>query len=291
MNPTVARVTDSTSEVHALGLSGSWAVVPLEIEIDGRRLREGPELSSTDFYALFQQANAIPVTIPPSPERFAAVYRRLLETHERLLSIHLSGELSRTVDHALEAADRIGASNRVLVIDSRLAGLPLGLLCLEAEARLAAGGEPAEVAKDIQAIARATRVYFSVYTLDFLYLSGRLDRSPSRGGSDQDDRPILALEDGRLSLIERVVGETTRVERMVDLVALDFEAGEPIVAACVHAGARGKEAAGQLEQALAEVRRPARWYRASLGPVLCAHTGFDVCGIATYPASLSALGR
>ncbi len=286
---TIARVTDSTSEVHALGLLGSWAVVPLEIEIDGRRLREGPELSSADFYALFQQTNAIPVTIPPSPERFAAQYRRLLESHERLLSIHLSGELSRTVDHAREGADRIGASDRVLVVDSRLAGLPLGLLCLETEARLVGGRDPEEVAGEVEAIARATRVYFSVYTLDFLYLSGRLDRSVTRGESGQDDRPILALEDGRLSLIERVIGETTRVERMVDLLSRDFDAGEPLVAACVHAGSRGREAAGQLEQVLGEVRRPARWYRAPLGPVLCAHTGFDVCGIAAYPASLSAV--
>ncbi len=286
----MARVTDSTSEAHTLGLSATWAVVPLEIEIDGRRLMEGQELSSTDFYALFQQANAIPVTIPPSPERFAAVYERLLGTNDRLLSVHISGELSRTVDHALEAADRIGASDRVVVVDSRLAGLPLGLLCLEAEARLLAGDEPGEVARAVEAIARATRVYFSVYTLDFLYLSGRLERPASGGTTGQDDRPILALEDGRLSLIERVLGETTRVERMVDLVARDYRAEEPIVAACVHAGARGKEAAGQLERALAEVRRPARWYRAPLGPVLCAHTGFDVCGIAAYPARLSAVG-
>lgn len=285
----MARVTDSTSEVQALGLTATWAVVPLDIEIDGRRLREGQELSAADFYRLFQQANAIPVTIPPSPERFAEVYERLLESHERLLSVHLSGELSRTVDHALEAVDRLGASERVVVVDSRLAGLPLGLLCLEAEARLAAGAEPSEAARAIETLAKATRVYFSVYTLDFLYLSGRLERPASRGTTGEDDRPILALDDGRLSLIERVLGETTRVERMVDLVAGDYDAGEPIVAACVHAGARGKQAADQLERALAVVRRPARWYRAPLGPVLCAHTGFDVCGVAAFPARLSAV--
>ena len=286
----VGRVTDSTSEIHELGLSGSWTVVPLEIEIDGRRLREGPELSSTDFYALLQQSNSVPVTIPPSPERFAALYRSLLEHHDRLLSIHLSGELSRTVDHAREAAARVGVSDRVTVVDSRLAGLPLGLLCLEAEARLATGAEPGQVAREVRALAQSARVYFSVYTLDFLYLSGRLERPVSREAGGQDDRPILALENGRLSLIERVVGETTRVQRMVDLVARDIEAGQPIVAACVHAGVRGEQAAGQLERALVEVRRPVRWYRAPLGPVLCAHTGFDVCGVAAYPAHLSAVG-
>lgn len=290
MSPSVARVTDSTSEVSALGLSSTWTVVPLEIEIDGRRFMDGQELSSADFYALFQQANTVPVTVPPSAERFAAVYERLLEDHEQVLSIHLSGELSRTVDHAREAVERLGASERVVVVDSRLAGLPLGLLCLEAEARLASGQEQDEVARAVEAVTKATRVYFSVYTLDFLYLSGRLERPPAGGATDHDDRPILALSEGRLSLIERVVGERTRVERMVDRLAADYDPEDPIVAACVHAGARGKEAADQLERALAGVRPPVRWYRAPLGPVLCAHTGFDVCGVAAYPARLSVVG-
>jgi DegV family protein with EDD domain len=266
-------------------------VVPLEIEIDGRRMREGHELSSAEFYTLFQHANAVPVTIPPSPERFAEVYGELLGRHERVLSIHLSGELSRTVEHARQAAARMGASDRVVVVDSRLAGLPLGLLCLEAEARLEEGHDPAEVARTLEAIAAATRVYFSVYTLDFLYLSGRLDRPAGNGPKGQDDRPVLALEEGRLALIERVVGETTRVERMVELVAGAWGRDEPIVAACVYAGARGERAAQELERTLVEVVPQVRWHRAPLGPALSAHTGFDVCGIGAYPARLSAVGR
>jgi DegV family protein with EDD domain len=287
----VGRVTDSTSEVEALGLAKRWTVVPLEIEIDGRRMREGDDLSSAEFYTLFQEANAVPLTIPPPPERFADVYADLLGRHERVLSVHLSGELSRTVDHARQAAATIGASDRVIVVDSRLAGLPLGLLCLEAEARLETGQEPVEVARALEALAASTRVYFSVYTLDFLYLSGRLDRPVGNGPKAQDDRPVLALEGGRLTLIERVVGETTRVERMVELVAGAWGHDEPIVAGCVYAGARGKEAARDLERSLAEVGLPVRWHRAPLGPALSAHTGFDVCGISAYPARLSAVGR
>ncbi|MGH7589718.1 MAG: DegV family protein [Gemmatimonadota bacterium] len=291
MTTGVARVTDSTSEVDSLGLAPRWTVVPLEIEIDGRRMREGHELSPAEFYTLFQHAHAVPVTIPPSPERFAEVYEELLGRHERVLSIHLSGELSRTVEHARQAAARMGASDRVVVVDSRLAGLPLGLLCLEAEARLEEGHDPVAVARSLVAIAAATRVYFSVYTLDFLYLSGRLVRPAGDGPKGQDDRPVLALEEGRLALIERVVGETTRVERMVDLVARAWGRDEPIVAACVYAGARGERAAQELERTLVEVVPPVRWHRAPLGPALSAHTGFDVCGIGVYPARLSAVGR
>jgi fatty acid-binding protein DegV len=92
--------------------------------------------------------------------------------------------------------------------------------------------------------------------------------------------------------VERVVGETTRVERILELIDARFGKDEPLVSAIVHAGQRGEVAAERLERALTRERAvPARCFRAPLGPVLCAHTGFDVCGVAVYPDRLSALDR
>lgn len=77
--------------------------------------------------------------------------------------------------------------------------------------------------------------------------------------------------------MERVIGETTRVERTVQLVEGEFGVEEPLVAAVTHAGQRGQVAATRLEELLAgngaavEIR-----FSLPLGPVLCAHTGFDV---------------
>lgn len=292
----VAFVTDSTAEIHALEPEAEWFVVPLELEIDGRRFREGPELSSTEFQHLLQEVNTVPATLPPSADIFAAVYEPLLAVHERLLSVHLSGALSETVANAQAAARALDAEDRIAVIDSRVAGLALGLLCLEAEARIGAGANVDATRDGLERIIAATRIYFSVFTLDFLYLSGRLER-PSRLGSAStsgayppDDRPILTMQEGRLALIERVIGERTRVQRIAELLAGEYGLDEPLVAACVYAGRRGEEAAARLERVLTVSRSPATaWYRAPLGPVLCAHTGFDVCGIAVYPQRLSSL--
>lgn len=288
MSPEVALVTDSTAAIEALAPRAGWRVVPLELEIDGQRYREGPELTAAGFHRMLQEINTYPTTLPPSVEAFVEAYAPLLETHDRILSIHLSGELSRTAEHAAEAARRVGSTGRITVLDSRLAGAALGLLCLEAEARLAAGERLEETLAALERIRAATRVWFSVYTLDFLYLGGRLERAGDHVAS-HEDRPVLALEDGALALVERVVGETSRVDRMVEL--LERAHGQrPLVAACVHAGPRGEEAGRLLEERLRD--RPAplhRWHHAPLGPVLCAHTGFDVCGVAAYPAGLSAL--
>jgi len=287
----VALVTDSTAGLERLAPQIRCTVVPLALEINGTLYREGPDLSAAEFYRLLEEAASPPATLPPGVDEFVRVYEPLLAENESVLSIHLSGELSRTVDRAREAARLLRAEERILVVDSRLAGAALGLLCLEARARLDRGGPLVEVRDAVERIAGATRVYFSVYSLDFLYLGGRLERGRASGSRDAEDRPILSLEDGRLTLVERVIGETTRVERTVQLVEGEFGLGVPLVAAVTHAGRRGQVAAARLEELLAgngagvDIR-----FSLPLGPVLCAHTGFDVCGIAVYPRRLSTEG-
>lgn len=287
---TVAGVTDSTAAIHDVDPRTSWRVVPLEVQIGGACYREGPELSAADLHRMLQGANAPPVTLPPSVDAFAGLYRSLLDEHERILSVHLSGELSETIRRANAAVAELGAQDRVTVFDSRLAGAAVGLLCLEADARLAAGSGLDEAVAALEAIVAASRAYFSVYTLDYLYMGGRLERQPLTGAPSAEDRPILTLERGRLELVERVMGERTRVERILELLETEFGDDQPLTAAIVHAGRRGEEGAERLERALSNGREgPARCYRAALGPVLCAHTGFDVCGVAVYPGRLSRL--
>ncbi|HEU4463854.1 MAG TPA: DegV family protein [Gemmatimonadota bacterium] len=285
-------MTDSTAGIERLAPEIRCAVVPLTLEIDGAPYREGADLSAAEFYRLLQEAGSPPGTLPPEVEEFASVYERLLAENQSVLSIHLSGELSRTVERAREAASRLGAADRIAVLDSRLAGAALGLLCLEADARLSRGDSLAETLEGLERIIGGIRVYFSVYSLDFLYLGGRLDRIGVAGSRVAEDRPILSLEDGKLVLVERVIGETTRVDRMIELVRAEFGDSEPLTGAVTHAGLRGQAAAGRLEELLGDGGGPVDIvFSLPLGPVLCAHTGFDVCGIAVYPSRLSAAGR
>lgn len=287
MSASIGLVTDSTAGLDTLEPGGPWKVVPLELEIDGRRYREGPELSAREFHGLLQTVNTPPETLPPSIDTFVEVYRSLLDRHDRIVSIHLSSELSDTVRHARSAVELLPATDRVTVIDSRLAGPAVGLLCQEAKARVAAGEDAGNVAEAVARIASATRVYFSVFTLDYLYLGGRLERAPTSSSGHAEDRPILTIENGKLVLVERVVGETTRVARTLELTAEEFGSEESLIVAVAQAGPRGEAAAQRLAASIESARPIDRCHRAPLGPVLCAHTGFDVCGLAVYPARLS----
>src|SRR5436190_10660946 len=139
MNRRVAIVTDSTASVpvkiaEALGI----AVVQLELKVgdeynDERRVPH-PQVAQA-------MRDAVPVeTAPPPPPAFFWNYTDAAASGvEAIVSIHLSGDLSQTCEHARIAASEIGIP--VYVVDSRLAGLGLGYPVIAA-AEAAAKGAP-----------------------------------------------------------------------------------------------------------------------------------------------------
>src|SRR5258707_372285 len=88
-----------------------------------------------------RRSSSHPTTSQPSPGQFKEAYERLLADHREIVSIHISPRLSGTLSSAEQAARMIG-EERVHVVDSRFASMPLAALVLVA-ARAAAEGADA----------------------------------------------------------------------------------------------------------------------------------------------------
>src|ERR671920_1945194 len=103
----VAVVTDSTSylppeliERHGI------QVVPLYVVFGGDRTV--PETEITDYDAFFEElraAESLPTTSQPSVGDFTSVYEPLLADGGEVVSVHISGGLSGTVESARRAAE------------------------------------------------------------------------------------------------------------------------------------------------------------------------------------------
>src|SRR3954449_1903001 len=67
---------------------------------DGRRVHE----DEVDLDAFFDEMRSakLPTTTHPTTEDFRAAYDRLLASSEAIVSVHSSGQLSRTVEAAAE---------------------------------------------------------------------------------------------------------------------------------------------------------------------------------------------
>src|SRR3954454_6816102 len=178
--PRTTVVSDSTGYLpEALVEANQINLVSLYINWGGERTeREADITDISGFMDKLRDGGQLPTTSQPSVGDFQAVYEPLLADGGEVVSIHISGGISGTVEAARQAAqglERDGkGGERVHVYDSETGAGGLGLLALGA-ARAAAAGKSAE---EVLAVAKQTReslkMWFAIDTLEFLKRSGRI---------------------------------------------------------------------------------------------------------------------
>lgn len=272
----VAVVTDSTASlppglVEAAGI----VVVPLDVVVDGVAHREGMDIT-TDQIVDALRSGASVRTAHPNPEAFARAYARVAARGaSEIVSVHISGELSATVTSAQLAAQSAGVP--VHVVDSRTVGMGLGLAALgaarAARAAPSTADDGAAVARVAERRAAGTTVRFAVDTLDHLRAGGRLGALAATLGTVLGLRPVLAVQDGRLDVVEKVRTSARARERVVELALADI-ARRPAVEAAVHhlGDAAGAERVAERLRATGGVRVRAV-HVAEISAVVGAHVG------------------
>ncbi|MEH1011907.1 DegV family protein [Micromonospora sp. CPCC 206060] len=268
----VAVVTDSTAYLP-VDLAGSrgLTVVPLTVVLNGTEGLEGVEVFPGDAIRALGGRRVTVSTSRPAPEQFARTYRRLLaEGADAVLSVHLSAELSGTVDSARLAAAEVG--NRVAVVDSRSTGMGLGFPALAAAAAAARGADLDRVRRTALDAVDRTRMFFYVDTLEFLRRGGRINAAAALLGTALSVKPIMHMVDGSIVLRDRVRTASRGVARLVDLAVEAADTDEVDVA--VHhldAPQRADQFLQALSARLGDRLRDA--YVSEAGAVVAAHAG------------------
>jgi DegV family protein with EDD domain len=288
MTAAVAVVTDSTACLSAdLAAGGSIRVVPLRVVLHDRAADEDapdePDADAAVTIADVERAlrgGERVGTASPAPERFAAAYAAAAAGGaEAVVSIHLSGGLSGTVNSAALAA--ASAPVPVRVVDSQSIGMGLGLAVLTAAAAARAGHDADAVAGAASSRAAGLRSYFALDTPGYLRAGGRLDPSPALPDSALTARPLLYVRDGRIVLLEKARTPAGAIRRLEQLAA-DFAADKPVDLAVQYLGdtARAAAFAGRLASLIPGVRET---YLAAADAVICAHTGPGMLGVVVAP--------
>ena len=278
----VAVVTDSTAYLPP-GLADRFdvEVVPLYVVLAGRSGREGGDVTSTEVARALTVRGGHVSTSRPTPGDFVAAYRRRLDGGaERVVSVHLSGELSGTGEAARLAAAQVG-EHLVTVLDSRSAAMGSGFAVLAA-ARAAAAGAPAEeVAAAARATAAATRTFFVVDTLEHLRRGGRIGNASALLGTALAVKPLLHVDDGRIVALEKVRTSTRALHRLVQR-AVEAAGDVPVAIAVHHLAApdRAQRLADQLTERLPAMRE---LHVSELGAAVGAHVGPGAVGVVVDP--------
>lgn len=282
----VAVVTDSTAGV---GDGGAVRVVPLHVVVDDLSYAEGRSITPEEVGRHLRAGRRV-TTSRPAPGEFTTRYERLAaEGVDAVVSVHLSAEISGTVEAAELAAAQ--APLPVTVLDSRIVGAALGLAVRDAAAVAADGGTVEAVLAAARARATASTTLFCVDSLEWLRRGGRISGARALVGTALAVRPVLGLLDGRIELVEKVRTTARALARVQELAGAAIAAAPgPVDLVVQHLDA--PERAEQVRAALAAVEAPHGLTTAvsTVGAVIGAHCGPGTLGVIVAPVTPDTTG-
>jgi hypothetical protein len=232
----IALVTDSTTdlpeeEAFRLGV----VAVPLTLSLGTAEFLDGVDISADGFVDRILSGSDVPRSSQPAVADFVQTYRRLLEYREGVVSVHIAGAMSGTVQAARAAAREVGPE-RVRVIDSCLVSIGAGLLAEALGEAIAAGADLDELERVAERVKREIRIFGTVASLDFAVRGGRLSPTMARTLARLHLAPIIVFDEtGKPGKGGVALGFDRALNALVKR-AVRFADGAPARALVVHSG-------------------------------------------------------
>jgi DegV family protein with EDD domain len=270
-------VTDSTADIPArLAAELNIAVVPCIVYLGQQAYRDGVDLSPQQFYERVARDSSLARTAQPPVSDFADTYQHLLGDGQSqgIVSIHVASNLSGTVNAAWAAAQLLPEPSCVEVVDSGQLSMGLGWAAIQAARLARQGARAAEIGQAVRELLPRLRTAAMIDTLDSLYRGGRISQIPAVLGTALQIKPLLAVENGQVTLWGKV---RTRARALKQLVAHVQGWGPLAEMAILHTGAEPlvRTLAGMLPGLVVADRVIV----APAGPALTTHLGVGAVGV------------
>lgn len=270
----VAVITDSAAALPGdLAAAARIVVVPMWVTVGGVSYREG-EISLEEIVRRGEEGLT---TSGPTPGEMREAIGSCLGP-EGALVLTVARRLSAVHEVARVASEPFG--DRVRLLDTGTAAGAQGLVVLAA-ARAAEAGRPLE---QVEAAAREAaarvRLVATLGSLDWLVRGGHVPGVAAWAGRSLGLRPVIELRGARVRPMRPARSEGAVIERTVALCLQERSPGARLHVASMHALAEDR-----AERLLAAVRaevEPDTAFLGTFGPVMIAHTGPDLFGLAWW---------
>jgi DegV family protein with EDD domain len=275
-------VTDSTCDLpQELMVQYRIQVVPVPIQFGVETFLDGVTIDEATFYQRVEQDGMLPKTSQPPPNAFVEVYRKLVGQADEVISIHVTGRLSGTLNSAIMAAEAVADSIKVNVFDSWAGSGGLGFMCLDAARMAEAGKSVAEILKQLEEKRPQVNHLFTLASLKFAEMSGRVNKIQGALASLLNIKPIIQAEGGLMEMAAQVRTRKKAIKRVIEM-ARERVGNAQVNLAVIHAQAP-EEAAQLLEQAKGTLHVSETFVH-ELALSLAVHFGPGTLAIVTYPA-------
>ena len=246
-------------------------VLPLTVNWEGKTYYDGIDIQAEEFYLQLGQSKSMATTSQVTVGQFLEVFGKLLDAGNQVLYLGISSGISATINSALQASAELGNPENLIVHDTNLVSMALGLMVLEVAKAAEKGASLKECHELAQDAYGRIGVFFTVDTLEYLHRGGRINSAKRLLGSALNLKPIMEIRDGKIELVESVISRKKALNRMVDLIEKGVDGRSPVRLAPFHALAFDDMVI--MENLAIERMHPIEIIRSEVSPVIGSHVG------------------
>lgn len=191
--------------------------LPLKVRFGDEEYADAVNLSHRQFYEKLIERDTLPTTCQIPPSEFEEAYARVAAAGDTAIVICISGDLSGTCQSAMIAAQ--GYEGKIFVVDSHSACIGQRILALRAAELRDEGLSAAEIAERLDDEKKHIRVLALVDTLEYLKKGGRISSATALVGGLLNVKPVIAIEDGKVSMLGKARGSRKGNNLLRELIA------------------------------------------------------------------------
>ncbi len=236
---------------------------------------------NTDLKKFYQaiRDGAVPKTMALNPQEYYEIIEKHYAVGNDVLYVSFSHAMSGTFNHLDTALGMLAEKypeRKCTIFDTNSISLGAGIQMEYAAELKNKGASDEEILAFLNDFTNRVAIYFMVDDLNHLKRGGRLSAFSAFAGTLLSLKPILTVDgDGKLSVLEKIVGKKKAIRSIADKVVQTLTGTEYTVyvldADC--------EADGDMLADLIKQGRPdAKIVRQTVGPVIGAHCGPGTIG-------------
>lgn len=191
-------------------------VIPLRVSFAGVEYLDNVNLTHDEFFIKLIETDELPTTSQISPYDYEEKFRELTANGDSLVCITLSSKLSGSYNNACMAAEDFGG--KVLVVDSLNACLGERILVEYASRLRDKGMNAEEIAAELDSRKKDIRLIALLDTLEYLKKGGRISSAVAFAGNLLSIKPVIAVEDGEISLLGKARGSKAANNKLHELI-------------------------------------------------------------------------
>ncbi len=194
-------------------------IVPFTILLGDKVLLDG-QFPTEEIFSYVKETKTLPKTSAVNEHQFNEHFKKILETHDAIIHISLSSEMSLAYNNAVAASH---AFKNVHIIDSRSLSTGIALLVIYADELRSKNKPLAEIVKLVEERKKHLQVSFVLDRLDYLHKGGRCSSLQLLGANLLKLHPEILVEDGKMDAGKKFRGNLkTVIEKYCESILEKF---------------------------------------------------------------------